>query len=192
MKSDDKQAQYCAAMLLAYGLKGSVQADVSDALLINLKHDRRMWNAVSAYNALLALGRDNLLDVLQRTEPEDWQQAAMLQFAALKLGIEWLPPQRILALWSEIAEGSEGDWMNPWTPEIPKMLAIGALYLCPARDEFFKDREPPQMLKKMLNLSPRLKNLDERIAWTSTWFWLTFLQRDFPYLAAPLYWTQWE
>ena len=175
LRGEDSQARFCAAVILSKYLKDSVQPEVSDELVTNLKDDRHYLNEIAAYRGLVLLGRDNVLDVLRRTDVVDWQQAALLECAASRFGIGWSASEANLAEWYERATRQPG----------PSKRSIAALYLCPSSAEFLQGKELPRLLNRMQKLSPGLRGLAEREQWARTWFWFLRNEEGDRWLRAP-------
>jgi len=178
LKSQDRQARYCAAVILSRYLAGSVQPEVSRVLAEHLKSDDLPGNGVTAYAGLLSLGRENVRRLLRERAVEDWQQAAFIQCVAARFRIEWEVPRRFLEEWYEVAAREKG-WQDPrgeFRHTSDGRVAVAALYLCPAAGEFLKSREAPPTLARLCRKSEGIRGAAARELWLRSRF--AFLDPD--------------
>ena len=133
----DERARFLAALILSEYLGETVDLDVSAALLVGLKDDEVSANSGPAFGAFLRLGPANL-EAFLKTAPElDWQQAALLQCACARFGIDWSPPESILAEW---CHGLTEEGLKAYKEEhgrgFDQDYAHAGLYLCPQGDHY--------------------------------------------------------
>lgn len=152
----DRQARYLAAVLLAQHRPGTVQPDVSAVLLENLKDDRVIGNAVTAYTYVLLLGRENLERLLKRATAEDWQQAAYLQIAAIRLRVKWKAPRRFMDEWARMP--ADASWRS-------RQLASYALFVHPDCKTYFGDTAMPRQIEVWYRRTAHIEDPERRVDW---------------------------
>ena len=162
LRGNDPQSRFAAAVLLGrYGVD-EVADEVIDELLKHLVDDRMPENGLAAYQALIRMKAENIKRLIERFNPQDWQQAAFVQIAAAYHGIEWSPPERIRERWLEKAR-------SPDKP-LEAKLASAALYLDPNGRSFLKGKPMPEILRRTLAMGEGVRDIRDRARWIFTWF----------------------
>ena len=165
LSGDDPQSRPIAAILLSRYEDESTLPERNEVLLKHLLDDGIRENAIAAYLALAHSGTENTRQLLEKFEPVDWQQAALIQCVASFHGMRWSPSDdSVREQWLEKARQPQS-----WALRERK-FAMVALYLDPQGERFLQEKEIPEALDRMFKAGRSVKGAVNRMKWVAGWF----------------------